>query len=326
MRRTLAALLLLAACGDDNGSTPIDAAVDAKPIDAAIDAPPAPAGHTHYVIDSILVPTNNNTARDFGQDLDGNATIDNQLGMVLGTFASMGFPVQPAATQAVDRGTAITLVDVFANSFTTEPAATFAAFVGSNPMPPACTSTSDPTCRHHLTGTGSFSIATGSPTNPALTGAITGGTLTAGPGTLVVPLAVTGGVAPVLVTLIGARVTAMQLSTAKIMTMKIGGAITSAEMDAKVYPAIHDGIAVAVARDCNALTNPPNCGCTNNTEGKNWLQLADSAPKDCAVSIEEIKTNALFQSLFAPDVMIGGQMALSVGIRATAVAGTFATP
>ena len=93
MNRYLAVALLLAACGDDNGGAPIDA----PPV--VIDAPPPPPGHHHYVIDSLLVPTNNTMARDYGFDLNNDGAIDNQLGMVLGTLASMGLDVQLMTTQ-----------------------------------------------------------------------------------------------------------------------------------------------------------------------------------------------------------------------------------
>lgn len=327
MTRYLAVVLLLAACGDDNGATPIDAAIDvAIDVPLPVDAPPPPVGHSHYVIDSVQVPTTNLEARNFGQDLDGNTTIDNQLGQVLATFAAQGFEVQAATTESVDRGTSITLLDLFANNFTTEPAATIAAFVGANPMPAACASANDPTCRHHLTGTASFTIPMASATNPPLAGTITAGALTTTAGAMAVPISIVPGAAPILVKLVGAKVVASQISAAKITTMKVGGAVTLAEMDATVYPAMRDGFQVVVAKDCNQLASPPACGCAAGSDGKNWLQLLDSAPADCQITIAEIKASALFQSLFAPDVSINGQMAISFGFQATAVAAAFVTP
>ncbi len=329
MLRYLAVVVLLGACGDDSSGTPIDAAVDAA-VDAPpvlIDAPPPPPGHHHYVIDSLLVPTNNNTARDYGLDLDNDGAIDNQFGRVLGTLASMGLEVQMLTTQNVDRGASITLIDMFANDLTTEPAATFATFVGSNPMPAACANASDTTCRHHFAGNATFTIAAGAPTNPALTGAIAGGTYTSAPaGHLAGPFAVFPSATPTTVNLVGARVVASQVSATKIVTMKIAGAITDAEMDAKVYPAISTGMQADITRDCTAPTNPPTCGCATSSAGKTWLDLIDAPPKDCKVTAPEIKANSLFMSLFAPDVMIDGQMALSIGYKATAVEAGFVAP
>jgi hypothetical protein len=323
--RYLAVVVLLAACGDDSSGTPIDAAVDAPPV--LIDAPPPPPGHHHYVIDSLLVPTNNNMARDYGQDLDNDGAIDNQLGMVLGTLSSMGLDVQMLTTQNVDRGNSITLIDMFANDLTAEPAATFATFVGAKPMPTACANASDTTCRHHLAGNATFTITAGAPTNQALTGAIVGGTYTSAPaGHLAGPFAVFPSTTPTTVNLVGARVIAMQPSATKIMTIKIGGAITDAEMDAKVYPAISAGMQADITRDCTAPTNPPSCGCASASAGKNWLDLIDSPPKDCKITAPELKANGLFMSLLAPDVMIDGQRALSIGYKATAVEAGFVAP
>src|SRR5689334_18928388 len=48
-------------------------------------------GQTHrFVVDAIDLPLNNNDARDFAGDLDGDGRRDNQLGMVLGTLSSQG--------------------------------------------------------------------------------------------------------------------------------------------------------------------------------------------------------------------------------------------
>ena len=62
-----------------------------------------PAGpHTHYVADNIYVPTNNNEAREDGLDLNGDGTVDNQLGMVLSALASTaGFDIQGTINKSV---------------------------------------------------------------------------------------------------------------------------------------------------------------------------------------------------------------------------------
>ena len=346
--RYLVVSAVLAACGGKNGgATPIDAADDAAvdarpdgvpdaPPDAVpdappdgplTDAPPPPMGHHHYVIDSVLVPTNNTQARDYGQDLNGDLTVDNQLGMVLATIAGMGLDIQTTTTQSVDRGASITLIDLGTDDFTTEPAATFATFVGENPMPPACANAADIICRHHLAGTATFTIVPAAPTNPALLGAIVAGTYKSSPaGPLAAPLAVFPSSPAIVVNLVGARVEATQLSATGILSMKIGGGITDAEMDAKVYPAIQNSVAADIARDCTALTNPPTCGCTPGSTGRTWIDLLDASPKDCKVSVQEVKGNSLFMSLFAPDVTINGVPALSVGFKATAVEAGFVAP
>lgn len=333
MRKSFVAWLVLGACGGSGAAgqdAPVDTKVDA-PLDAPsilVDAPPPPPGHHHYVLDSISVPTSNNEARDDGQDLNGDAVVDNQFGAVLGTLAAQGFPVQPETTRGIDRGATITLADVASTDLTTDPAATFAAFVGANPMPAACTSASDLTCRHHLGGNATFTIPPAAPTNPPIAGAFTAGAFaTTTAGHLTLALSLFPDAAPVVLNLIGARVQLMSVSATKIMSAKLAGAITQAEISAKLYPAMRESFQAAVARDCSALTSPPVCGCTAGSNGRNWLALFDTgATQDCAISIAEISGNSLIQSLFAPDVTIENQQALSFGVRATAVQAGFVTP
>src|SRR5690606_8897712 len=99
--------------------------------------------------------------------------------------------------------------------------------------------------------------------------------------------------------------------------------------DNKVIPAIQAQIAPLIARDCTEPTMPPGCGCMADSTGKTILGLFDTKladgteGKDCAVSVDEIKTNSLIVSLLSPDVQIKGVDALSLGIKASAVKGNF---
>ncbi len=43
---------------------------------------------TRFAIDRITLPTNNATARQLADDLDGNGAVDNQLGLVIGTLTT----------------------------------------------------------------------------------------------------------------------------------------------------------------------------------------------------------------------------------------------
>ncbi len=67
-------------------------------------------------------------------------------------------------------------------------------------------------------------------------------------------------------------------------------------------------------------------GCASGSTGKTILNLFDTTPKNCMVTVDEIKNNTLIQSLLAPDVKIDGKDALSLGIKATTVKGNFPTP
>jgi len=309
-----------------DGSGSIDAPPDAA-IDALIDAPMPSTTHHRYVMDSLLVPMNNTQARDYGLDLNGDGTVDNQLGMVMATMSSQGFELQTATTLQVDRGQILELFDLGAASYTTEPNATFAAYVGATPLPAPCNSPNDPTCRRHLAGTGTFTIAPGSPINPALTGSIVAGSMTTAAGHLVAPITLfTQAGMPLYITLVGARVQVAMASDARIMQLKLTGGITQTDIDTKLIPAMREGIEAQVMRDCTMLGSPPNCGCMQSSTGASMLGLFDTAPKNCSVSVQEVRDNSLIQSLLAPDVMLEGQMCLSYGVRATAVAAGFVAP
>ncbi|NVB79355.1 MAG: hypothetical protein HOV81_13250 [Kofleriaceae bacterium] len=299
----------IAACGGDDGQ-------------------PVPEGtHYHYVANKVFVPTTNAEAQKYGLDLNGDGTIDNQLGQVLSTLGSMGFDIQMTIDTAVAEGSIILLADVQTKDFTNTAAAGIQVFLGDNPTPAACNGSDDTTCGHHLDGNGSFEIAANSPQNAALAGKIVNGTFNGGPGNLSLQIAL-GGTEAIQLDLIGARAKASGLSDTKIGSSAndgviFAGAITKDDIDNKVIPAIQTQIAPIITRDCTMPTMPPGCGCGADSTGKTILGLFDTNPKDCAVSVDEIKSNTLIMSLLSPDVTVDGKMALSLGIKATAVKATY---
>ncbi len=301
-------MTLVAACGDDGGSTVV------------------PEGtHYQYVSSEAFVPTNNNQAREYGLDLNGDKTPDNQLGMVLGTLSTMGFDVQGTIDEAVSEGSIILLVDFQTKDFTNTTAAGLKVLLGDMPMPAPCTDPQNPTpatCGKHLDGNGSFTIAAGSPDNAAVGGKIINGTFNGGPGNISLQIAL-GGTDAIQLDLIGARAKASGITENGISSLVLGGALTEADLNTKVIPAIHGQIAPLIAEDCNAPQSPPMCGCTSGSTGATVLNLFDAAPKDCMVTVDEIKNNSLIQSLLAPDVEIDGKQALSLGIKVVTKKATF---
>jgi hypothetical protein len=300
----------LVACGGDSGT-------------------PTPTGmHYHYVANKIFVPTSSTESREYGLDLNGDGTVDNQLGATLAALKSQGgFDVQATIDKAVAEGSIILLVDFQSKSFTSSAGAGIQVFLGQNPMPAPCNGSGDTTCGHHLTGTGTFDVDPSGPTNAALAGKIVGGTFTAGPGNLSLQIAL-GGTMAIQLDLIGARVKASGISETGIGSGTDGGAIfagavTKDDIDTKIIPAIPPQLETVIARDCN-MTNPPvmGCGCMSGSTGATIISFFD-ANHDCAVTTDELKMNSLVMSLLQPDVTIDGKMALSIGIKATAVTGTY---
>jgi hypothetical protein len=310
-------VLMLVACGGGS-SNPIDAAIQP---DALIDAPAPPPGAHRYVVDHVKLPSTNTEAKMYGLDLNNDGMVDNQLGMVLGTLSGMGVNSQLSTDHAVDSGAILQLADLDALDLTTEATAMFTLYDGAHAMPAPCNGASDPTCRHHLAGTATFDLATTSAHDTPLAGAIAAGVFTAGPGQLHVQAALFGG-APVVLTLIGARVKITGASEASVTSGVVAGGLSQSEIDGTLIPALQHGATAVVAADCTALTSPPACGCASGSSGKTVIGLLD-ANHDCAVSNDEIKNNALFMSLLAPDVTINNQPALSMGIGITAVHAAF---
>jgi hypothetical protein len=125
---------------------------------------------------------------------------------------------------------------------------------------------------------------------------------------------------PVTITLLAARAKLTPTSTG-ITTGILGGAIPMSDFHMKIYPAMQTSFAAVIARDCTGQ-NPPACGCTANSNGAELISLFD-ANHDCTVSEPEIENNSIIQALFAPDVTVEGQMALSAGFAVTGVQATY---
>jgi hypothetical protein len=309
-----------AGCGDDDCCTmkPADAAAD-----MVLDA--VPGGHLHVVIDRVTLPASNTEARMLALDLNGDATVDNNLGMIIASFRGMGLDSRPAMDKLVDTGATILLGDVVAPMFPSSMTATFALYEGESPMPPACSSAQDTTCRHHLTGSGSFSLAS-LPVDPPLSGTLINGELVAGPGHATITLVIADSL-PFTVTLLGARVQlTATFGSPTTATGRLGGAISKADIDTVVIPAMRDGFEATVMRECTMLSSPPGCGCPQDSHAGTLLAIFETTPQDCSISLAEVQNNALFMSLFAPDVGVEATQALSVGVGIHAVTAAFTDP
>ena len=307
MNPRLCTLVLVAACGGGSSDAPPDVLDE---LDAPIDGLT-----THrFVVATMLVPTNNNQARDFALDLDGDGMIENQLGMVMGTLSGQGVETQAPVTSAIDRGTILMLPELRTDALTqsTLPA-TFTMFKGANPNPPACADAADTLCRKHLTGSAAFQIAADSAHDLPLSGAIVGGVFTGGPGHLQIITNMLGPT-PIVFDLIGARVKLQMLSTGAIGSGVIAGGVKQTDLDTKIYPQFQMSATAAITRDCPTPATA-DCGCAVGSAGKTFVDLFDTTPKNCTVSVDEIKNNTLIQSLFAADLTVEGQAAVSIGIK-----------
>lgn len=285
--------MMLVACGGDDGGETI-----------------VPTGeHYQYVAAKAFVPTTNKEATDYGLDLDGNGSIDNQLGKTLVSLKTVAkFDVQGTIDEAVATGSIILLVDFQTEDFKSSSAAGMKILLGENPTPAACNAGEEYVCQdgtcsgcgHHLTG-GTFDVSAGSPDNAAVAGKIVNGTFNGGPGDISLQIAL-GGTDAIQLDLVGARARLTGISADGITSAILAGALTQEELDLKVLPAIHANLGPTIERDCDPQGTPPECGCAADSTGSSILAFLDKDPVDCKVTLDEIKGNSAIQGFLAPDV------------------------
>jgi len=294
-----------------------------------VDAAPPVGLHNHYVIAHERAPVSAVTGSLYGLDLDGDANVDNALAKVGATLSAMGFDVEGETNRLVDRGTILMLLDLQTTDFMTATAVGLTVIAGANARPAPCTSDSDGVCRHHLDGTGLFDRAVSPAAGPALVGSIEAGVYTTpvSPASRVTLETDFAGVGRVDLPLIGVRAKATGMTGMGLTSVTIAGAIEVSAMTGVVLPALVAGYNAAIDRDCARSVGPPTCGCLSASTGQITVALLDgnvpSSQRDCTITMDEVQRNTVLQPLFAPDVMIDGRAATSVGFQFDAVVGKF---
>ncbi|HEX7841953.1 MAG TPA: hypothetical protein VF469_30995 [Kofleriaceae bacterium] len=327
-------------------STFLVAAICAAPLSIAAcggssDGAITPAGPHHgYVVSSVSIPTSDKQATDFGLDLGSKTAskqdgmVDNKLGEALSALAALNFNIQGTVNTAVDQGSLILLIDLQTKDFASSDGAGFSVKIGATPMPAPCNGSSDTVCRHHLDGTGMFTVAASSPTDAAVAGKIASGTFNGGPGDVTLQLAI-GSTTPIELSLLHARVKATSITDAG-MTAIVGGLVTQAELTNSIGPAIQVQVAGILDRDCpvaaGATRTPPMCGCKASSTGATVVAALDGdltmgADKDCVISTAEVLGFPLVAQLLLPDSCSTDSCktpdSISIGIKAQAVKATF---
>jgi hypothetical protein len=287
----------------------------------------------------VSVPTNDKEATDFGFDLGSKTSsmhdniVDNQLGEALSALAALNFHIQEAIDTAVDHGSLILLIDVQTQDFMNSSAAGLGVKAGANPIPAPCNGSADTVCRHHLDGTGTFSIAPVSPMDAPVIGEIVNGTFSGGPADVTLQFAIGG--TPIRLNLLHALVEARSFSDTGIVTARVGGLVTQSELVMQIGPAIQAQVAAILDRDCpvaaGGTRTPPGCGCNASTTGVTLITAFDGKASetiaDCEISVQEILGFPLVAQLLEPDSCSADTCkapdSLSVGVKIQAVKATF---
>ena len=278
--------------------------------------------HT-YVVERYRLPTTSDEVREFGLDIDGDGRGDNAFVMVLATLASY-FDARSAMDKAIDSGAVIVLADLRTGSLVSSVDASLIVLRGTNAEPVPC---SDPmnlgTCRRHLAGSGSFDVEIGAAADEPITGGITGAVFAGDSGTMTLPVMLNRA-EPLYLRLVGARARLSEMTDTAIGSGVLGGALLKFEIDAQVIPYLAANYQVIVERDCDTPTQP-DCGCISGSTGRTVIALLDTTP-DCMVTAAEVGANTIINSLFAPDVMIDGQPAMSFGASVSLAKAHFTPP
>jgi hypothetical protein len=295
--------------------------------------------HYGYVVSSVSVPTDPLTVAPFSLDLGSKSSskpdgvVDNALGKTLaGLTTGFMFDIQGPLTAAIDNGSILLLIDFQTKDFATSNAAGFSVKIGANPTPAPCTTPTD--CRHHLDGTGSFTVAPNSPTDALVAGKITSGTFKGGPGDITLQIAL-GTPTPITLNLLHARVQATTISETGIMTATVGGLLTQDDLNTQVGPAITTSIGAIIERDCPVPVGgarvPPDCNCKASSTALTVLKALDgkggATAKDCQVTLDEVLENPFVQTFLQPESCSTDSCktpdALSIGVKVQAVKATF---
>lgn len=322
-----AASLGLAACGDDGdgggggGDTTID-----------------PNGtHTKYVISELVIPSNPTQASNVALDLDGDGFKDNALGGLLASLSSgaADLNLQAQVDEQLATGAFILLASVKATDLVNANGVGTYVYFGENPKPAACTTAGDPTtCGKHLSGSASFDIAGNSPSDAVISGTLAGGELQAGPGSVSIELPLGAG-DPLQLDLIAAHIE-VGVSASGLSAGKLGGAITEADVDDKLMPAIQKLVADLITENCTPVGK--DCGCVAGSAGQSVLSFFD-ANEDCKIPLDELMSHSVIDAtLRNPDLDLfdasgkfnpnsdGVKDSLSLAVGFTAVGASFTLP
>lgn len=279
--------------------------------------------HYQYVVSDVRVPSNNMMARDDGLDLDGDGSIDNQLGYVFGTLAQNGLGVSDTAREALLRGGVLMLAELVTTGFETTRATGFTTYLGSDPDPAPCL---DParleTCGQHLLGQGRFTVDVGSTSDQAI-GPIVDGVFLEAVGAMPVEIAIDSS-APIRLDLHGARVRLSPISESDVSGILAGG-ITQADIDGVVIPQAAAQIDRIVRTECAQPTGSAPCGCLANARA-DLLQKVFDSDDSCQVEVAELSSSSVVRSLLDPDIVIDGQRLMSFGVGTELATATFTLP
>ncbi len=285
-------------------------------------APGAPAAtkpERGYITNQFSLPTDPEEAEAFARDLDGDGTKDNQFGNIVAALTqaagsgTLGFDT--ATGEAVLSGDIVMAHSLRTFSLANTKNATWQVWYGQ-PNPDI-----------KLDGTDSVELLAGQPHSAKLAATIKNHVVKTVAGNI--PLRLDFGAGPFVLKMSRAKIVAT-CTRAGCMNGKLTGALSAADIEAKLLPEIAKWINAVVAEDC---PGPDPDSCATNSTGETLIGVFPEAfgPGDLVATPQELMENSLVQTLLRPDLNLvsgdGGQEDhMSFGFGLTTVKATLTRP
>jgi hypothetical protein len=264
-----------------------------------------------YVSDTISLPMTSSEAATYGRNLDGVAGRDNTLGNFFAVLAAQGLDLVSLNASAVSSGELLMLHTLRADSFANTKHATWQVRY------------SDPVPEPDFSGAGTFAPSPAMPRSWRLPATIKNRRVKSTQGT--VPAVLDLGAGPIALVVTRAVLSAT-CTKSRCTDGRLNGAVTKAQVDTVLVPALAQLFQPIVARDC-----PQPTTCADGSTGKTLENLFD-ANDDGTITADELLASSLLQAVLAPDLdLLNAQGApghdgvadsLSFGIAFTGVRAT----
>ena len=282
-------LLLAVACSDDSTGNNLDGGGGAA--DGGADTGGGGPSALQAVVNKLLLPK---SEKEYAADLDGDGKQENQVGKLMAAFKALNptYDAQADFNKFIADGKLLMLFDLKATGIANDANARLKFYLGVD---------TDGNAKNNFSGSAKLKVDPKGPKGLELKATIANRKLTAGPGTMSVPVPV--GQTPTVVSLKATRVTAT-LATTGMASGKIIGAIPQADVDNKLVPAL----AGALDTTWKDKDTQPST--------KKLLDGFDM-DGDGTISGKDLKNNAIVGMLFSADVDLDGDKtkdALSMGV------------
>jgi hypothetical protein len=281
-----------------------------------------------YIVSELVLPSGSG-GEDIGVDIDGDGTIDNKLGAIMGLIPESETSPNDAVAESITNGSIIMLGRLVVSDWSLDQAMAVQIFQGNTD--PTADATED-----NLTGSGNVLIDDNADRDLYLCGELVDGFVLAGPDEVVVSLSFSD--MNLDITLNRAQIIADEVAMTQSdwTDVMIGGGISKQTLDNDLIPALVDWLNEATVADPDGgigefVTGSLDSNCSNAVEGCESVVNGEGecAPWDgnseTVLTETEMKCSSLFATALKPDVDIDGDGVndlLSLGVKVSAISVT----